>query len=184
VSGKFHARLSYYRERSPRYQLDRRLGGPQSRFGQHRENSWSYRVSNSGSRVVQLVASRHTDCVIPSLIRQRYVVSIFRNKICSAGKVVGCSEWNVYGEWNTAHPFQVLLFTVTVYLFCLTALNASTLSVDIILWKACTVPLSSWSSKVVVFNLVYMYTRGYAYINHNETQELLEPWTSSDLRSQ
>jgi hypothetical protein len=56
------------------------------------------------------------------------------------------------------------------------------LSADIILWKACTVPPSSGSSKVVVFNLVHVYTRQNAYINQNETQALPEPWTSSDPR--
>jgi hypothetical protein len=36
----------YHRRKSPRYPLDRRLGGPQSRFGRSGENSWPYWDSN------------------------------------------------------------------------------------------------------------------------------------------
>jgi hypothetical protein len=54
------------RGKSPRYPLDRRLGGSQSRSGRRGENSWPYGDSNSDPSIVQSVAS-HTDCAIPAL---------------------------------------------------------------------------------------------------------------------
>jgi hypothetical protein len=42
----FTLRLLYPRGKSPRYPLDRRLGGPQSRSGVRGENSWPYLDSN------------------------------------------------------------------------------------------------------------------------------------------
>jgi hypothetical protein len=50
----------------PRYPLDRRLGGPQSRSGWRVENSWPYRDWNSDPSVVQHVANHYTDCAIPA----------------------------------------------------------------------------------------------------------------------
>jgi hypothetical protein len=48
--------------KSPRYPLDRRLGGPQNRSGGHgKEEFLDYRDSNSDPSVVQPVASRYTD---------------------------------------------------------------------------------------------------------------------------
>jgi hypothetical protein len=57
----FTHRLLYPWGKSPRYQLDRRLGGPQSRSGRRGENSRPYRDSNSDPSVVQPIASRYTD---------------------------------------------------------------------------------------------------------------------------
>jgi hypothetical protein len=57
----FTSRPLYHRRKSPRYPLDRMLGGPQSRSGRRGENFWPYRDSNSDPLVVQLVASRYTD---------------------------------------------------------------------------------------------------------------------------
>jgi hypothetical protein len=72
VSGQLHARVLYSWGKSPWYPLDRRLGGPHSWSGWHREvkiltpiGTW-----NSDSLVVQPVASRYTNCAIPALINE------------------------------------------------------------------------------------------------------------------
>jgi hypothetical protein len=62
VSGQLHAPATI----SPRYPLDRRLGGPQSRCGRFGDNSWRYRDSNSDPSFVQPVASRYTDYATPA----------------------------------------------------------------------------------------------------------------------
>jgi hypothetical protein len=56
----------YSRRKSTPYPFDRRLSGPQCRSWTlwRRENSWSYRDSNTDPSVVRPVASRHTDCAI------------------------------------------------------------------------------------------------------------------------
>jgi hypothetical protein len=63
----FTPRPLYPPGRSPRYLLYRRLGGPQSRSGQHGEVKI---LDPTGTRtptsVVQPVASRYTDCAIPT----------------------------------------------------------------------------------------------------------------------
>jgi hypothetical protein len=47
----------YPHEDSPRYPLDRRLGGPQSRSGRYEKNiPGTYRESNPNSSIVQPVA--------------------------------------------------------------------------------------------------------------------------------
>jgi hypothetical protein len=51
----------------PRYQLDRRLDGPQSWSGRE-ENSWPHWDSNSNPLAVQPVASHYTDCIIIIII--------------------------------------------------------------------------------------------------------------------
>jgi hypothetical protein len=56
----------YPRGKSPRFPLDRRLGGPQSQSGRHGENAWPYRDSNSDPSFIQPVASRYTDWAIPA----------------------------------------------------------------------------------------------------------------------
>jgi len=43
VSGQLHAPASYLQRKSPWYQLDRRLGGPQSRSGRGGEEMTSVR---------------------------------------------------------------------------------------------------------------------------------------------
>jgi hypothetical protein len=64
VSGQLHAPATSAPERSPRYPLTRRLGGPQSRSGRRGEDN--ILDSNSDPSVVQPVASRYTDCDIPA----------------------------------------------------------------------------------------------------------------------
>jgi hypothetical protein len=61
----------YPRGNSPRYALDRRLGGPQSRSGRRGEEkildpTWTLTLNPS---IVQPIASRYTDYTIPSPIK-------------------------------------------------------------------------------------------------------------------
>jgi hypothetical protein len=73
VSGQLHSPAALPPGKSPRYPLDRRLGGPQSRFGQFRsENSWPYRDSNCDPSV-QPVASRYIDHAIAASEIRRVV---------------------------------------------------------------------------------------------------------------
>jgi hypothetical protein len=58
VSGQFHVPAALSWGKSPRYPLDRNLGGSHSRSGRVRENSWPCRELNSEPSVVQAVASR------------------------------------------------------------------------------------------------------------------------------
>jgi hypothetical protein len=79
TSWKWVVRLTpqplYPRGKSPRYPLDRRLGGPQSRSRRRGENCWPYRDSNSDPSVVQPVTSRYTDYTIPVPHLQEYTGS-------------------------------------------------------------------------------------------------------------
>jgi hypothetical protein len=64
----FTPRPLYPRGKSPRYPLERRLGGPQSRSGRSGEEKI---IDPTGTRtpdpsVVQPVASRYTDYAIPA----------------------------------------------------------------------------------------------------------------------
>jgi hypothetical protein len=70
VNGQLHAPAALLWRKSPRFPLDKRLGGPQNRSGRRREEKIlaPYRDSNSGSSFVQFVASRYTDCAIPAPI--------------------------------------------------------------------------------------------------------------------
>jgi hypothetical protein len=75
--------------KSPRYPLDRRQGGPQSRSGRE-ENSWPYRDSNSDPSVVQPVTSRYTDYPIPVPLKITFERPVTKhhtsNDICKIGK--------------------------------------------------------------------------------------------------
>jgi hypothetical protein len=61
VGGQLHAPTALPPGKT-RYRLYRRLGGPQSRYGQVRKISPS---RGFDPRTVQSVASRYTDCAIP-----------------------------------------------------------------------------------------------------------------------
>jgi hypothetical protein len=66
VGGEWSASLpvALPRGKSSRRPFGRRLGGPQNRSRQRRENSWPYRDSNSDPSAVQSVGSRYTDWAI------------------------------------------------------------------------------------------------------------------------
>jgi len=63
VSGQLHARLLYPQGRIPHYPFDRRLGGPQSRFGCRGEKKFPAPAENRilEPPIVQPVAQRYTD---------------------------------------------------------------------------------------------------------------------------
>jgi hypothetical protein len=63
MSGQLHAPAALpQRKDPPVYPFDRRLGGPQSRSGQHGKEK--ILDSNSDPSVVHPVASHYTDCAI------------------------------------------------------------------------------------------------------------------------
>jgi hypothetical protein len=64
----FTSQPAYPREISPRYPLDRRLGGPQNWSGRHEEkNSAPTGTRNSDPSAILPVASRDTDCGRPTI---------------------------------------------------------------------------------------------------------------------
>jgi hypothetical protein len=92
------------RGKSPRYPLDRRLGGLHNRSGRE-ENSWPYWDSNSDPSVVQPVASRYTNSAIPAPnlpLRKKW---IRRWRSYRKGYMYLNCYQNVYSEdsdpWNT-----------------------------------------------------------------------------------
>jgi hypothetical protein len=62
----FTPRTLYSRGKSPRYPLDRRLGGPQSRSGRFGEEKILDPTGTLNPLVVQPVSSRYTDYAIPA----------------------------------------------------------------------------------------------------------------------
>jgi hypothetical protein len=72
----FTSRPLYPRGKSPRYLLDRRLGGPQNQSERHAEVKIldPHRDSNSDPSVVQPIASRYTDWAIPAHPKAQYRV--------------------------------------------------------------------------------------------------------------
>jgi hypothetical protein len=74
VSGQLHARPLYPQGKSTWYQLDRRLGGPQSRSGRGGEEKIlsPRRESNPRIPTVQPVAQRYTDWAITAMVKLYY----------------------------------------------------------------------------------------------------------------
>jgi hypothetical protein len=70
VSGRTHAPATLPPGNSPRYPLDRRLGGPQNRYGRRGEEKTPllHRDSNSDPSIVQPVVSRYTDWAMFSVL--------------------------------------------------------------------------------------------------------------------
>jgi len=59
VSGQLHAPAAYLQGKSPWFPLDRRLGGPQSRFGHLGEEINSHQLSGIEPPIIQHVAQRY-----------------------------------------------------------------------------------------------------------------------------
>jgi hypothetical protein len=84
---------------SPRYTLDKRLGGPQRWSGRRGEGKIldPYRESNSDPSAIQPVASRYTDCAINNMaiLENVYTLAELRRKHCkfeSNGMCNSCSN--------------------------------------------------------------------------------------------
>jgi hypothetical protein len=60
VSGQLHAPAALPQGESPRYPLNRRLGGPQSRFGRGGEEKNSQPLPGLEPPIIQSVAQRYT----------------------------------------------------------------------------------------------------------------------------
>jgi hypothetical protein len=92
---------------SPRYPLNRRLGGRQSRSGWHAENSWTYRDWNSDHSAVQPVASFYTDWAIPA--HRILFLTQIAYRICSRSLAIWW--WDVLHEFflASADKFHLLL---------------------------------------------------------------------------
>jgi hypothetical protein len=76
VSGQRHALAALYpRGKDSRYPLDRRMGGPQSRYGYTRLEDESFRLcrgSNLYRPVIQFVVGYCTDWATPDPVLQYY----------------------------------------------------------------------------------------------------------------
>jgi hypothetical protein len=59
VSGQLHAPVALLQGKSPRYALDRRLGGPQSRPGHYREEKILAPVGNRTPAVQPVAIATH-----------------------------------------------------------------------------------------------------------------------------
>jgi hypothetical protein len=112
VSDQLHGSAALAPGERPRYQLDRRLGGPQSRSG--RENSWPYRGSNCHPSIVQPVASRYTDWTIaaPKIFRidELYAPSLCKVFQHEAGHILRQSKYaSVLNNCNTVTGIRTLI---------------------------------------------------------------------------
>jgi hypothetical protein len=109
----------YPRAKSPWYPLDKRLGGPQSQFGRYGEEKiLSYRDSNSDPSVVQLVASRYTDCATPA--HTYFIVNTRKSRkrasrrlpiAAARDSIPGWIMWDLWWKkWHWASFFRLLRF--------------------------------------------------------------------------
>jgi hypothetical protein len=104
VNGQLHAPAALPPWKSPRYPLDRRLGGPQSRFGSGGEKKNSQPLSKIGPTIIQPVAQRYTTVLTP--LQEMRILS----------KVpVGKTEWKrPYGTGKQTTAFCYLeIYVVT-----------------------------------------------------------------------
>jgi hypothetical protein len=60
LSGQLHAPATLSLGKEPQYPLDRRLGGPQGRYGHYGEEK-NFAPAENGTPAVQTVARRYTD---------------------------------------------------------------------------------------------------------------------------
>jgi hypothetical protein len=99
------------RERSPRYSLDRRLGGPQSRSGRGGEEKNSQPLPGLEPPIFHPVAQRYTTEVSWILLRKYGKIQIF-GKTAFTNKLradwipqilLGLSNWGGWQERSTQH---------------------------------------------------------------------------------